>query len=334
MTRTVASVPYHMRQNKHVERQLFDDLLDYVNRWRPLKDYLYVGFGGIHFEDFKLLHSQFAMRKMLSLESEEWVLPRQKKNIPYGCVDHEHCTSGEFIRTVGKYRDKYKIENILCWLDHASPTLLASQLNDVKALVISLVPNDILKVTLVAAPNSLATVAKAGEDIFEKRLEILRQRLLGTQFLPGDVTSDHMRDDTYPEVLVGAFRRVIAEGLKENSSLIFQPLGSYVYTDTSQMLTLTGIMLESSQLDNFMERTGLRSFDLAGLDWKLQRIDVPDLSLREKLLLDRTIFDKTASEIEAAIEFRLDEDPDNSIKMIENYVKFYRYYPSYHRILV
>jgi hypothetical protein len=334
MSRTVASVPYHMRQNKHVERQLFADLLDYVDRWKSLKDYLYVGFGGIYFEDFKMLHSQFAMGKMLSLESEQWVLPRQKKNIPYGCVDHEHCSSGEFIRTVGRYREKYAIENLLCWLDHASPTLLASQLNDVKALVVSLVPNDILKVTLVAAPNSLATTAKAGEDLFEKRLGILRERLLGTQFLPGDVTVEHMRDDTYPEVLVGAFRRVIAEAMKENSSLIFQPLGTYVYTDTTQMLTITGITLERNQHSGFMERTGLPSFELAGLDWNLQRIDVPDLSLREKLLLDKAIFNKTASEVAAAIEFSLDEDPDNSIKMIESYIKFYRYYPNFHRVVV
>lgn len=317
-----------------MERHLLADLLDYVDRWRPLKDYLYVGFGGIYFEDFKLLHSQFAMPKMLSIESEEWVLPRQKKNIPYGCVDHEHCASGEFIRTVGQYRDKYQVENILCWLDHASPTRLASQLNDAKALVISLIPNDVLKVTLVASANSLATTAKSGPELFEKRLAILRERLLGTQFLPGDVTADQMRDEAYPGVLIGSFRRVVAEAMKENPALIFQPLGSYVYTDTTQILTITGMVLEASQLDSFMERTGLKSFDLAGLDWKLQRINVPDLSLREKLLLDRTIFNKTASEIEAAIEFRLDEDPDNSIQMIENYVKFYRYYPNYHRILV
>jgi hypothetical protein len=143
-----------------------------------------------------------------------------------------------------------------------------------------------------------------------------------------------MKEDNYPDVLSGAFQRVVAEAMKESPSLIFQPIGSYVYKDTSQMMTLTGIVLEAEQLDNFIEQTGLRTFDLAGLDWKLQRIEVPDLSLREKLLLDRTIFNKSAPEIEAAMEFRLDEDPEDSIRMIESYMKFYRYYPNFHRIMI
>ncbi len=327
------SVPYNLRQNKHVERRLFVDLLDCIDRWRPLKNYLYVGFGGIYFEDFKLLHSHFAMHKMLSIESEKWVLPRQRKNIPYGCIDHEHCDSGEFIRTVGNYRDKYKVDNLICWLDFASPTQVAAHLNDVKALLPSFVANDILKVTLVADPYTLATTAKPGEDIHEKRLEILVQRL-GTQFLPEGLTPDQVREDKYPGVLLGSFQRVVAEAMKESSSLTFQPIGSYVYKDTTQMLTITGIVLETTQLEKFIEQTGLRGFDLAGLDWRLQQINVPDLSLREKLLLDRIIFKKTATEIETAMEFTLDEDAEDSIKMIESYVKFYRYYPNFHRVVV
>src|SRR2546421_1508123 len=330
----MTAVAYHLRQNKHVERQLFVDLLDHIDRWRPLRSYLYVGFGGVYFEDFKLLHSQFAMHKMLSIENQEWIFPRQKHNIPYGCIDHEHCDSVEFIRTVDKYRDKYKTQNLLCWLDYESSIQLAAQLNDVKALLPGLVANDILKVTVPATPSALATTPKAGENLLEKRLEILRQRLLGTQFLADGLIADQMTEDNYPDVLSGAFQRVVAEAIKESPSLIFQPIGSYVYKDTSQMMTLTGIVLEAGQLNNFIERTELQTFDLAGLDWKLQRIEVPDLSLREKLLLDRTIFNKTASEIEAAMEFRLDEDAEDSIRMIESYMKFYRYYPNFHRVVV
>ena len=48
------------------------DLLDRVDLWRRIAGYLYVGFGGIYFEDFKLLHSHFGMRKMLSIENQNW----------------------------------------------------------------------------------------------------------------------------------------------------------------------------------------------------------------------------------------------------------------------
>lgn len=326
-------LPYHLRQNKHVERRLFIDLLEHVDRWRPLKSYLYVGFGGIHFEDFKLLHSHFAMTKMLSIENQEWVVPRQLHNKPYGCIDLELCESAEFIRTLDKFRDQYQAPNLLCWLDYANPSELAAQLNDIKAILPSLLANDILKVTLNASPKALATMAKKGEDIHEKRLEVLRG-ILGTQFLAEGVTSEQMKDDQFPDVLSAAFQRVVAEAMKESPSLVFQPIGTYVYKDSSQMITFTGILLDANDLDNFIRTSGLGSFELAGLAWQLERVDVPDLSLREKLTLDQTIFKKTPAEIEDSIKFKLEEDPEESLRQIESYVKFYRYYPSFHRVVV
>ncbi|WP_407928292.1 O-methyltransferase, partial [Collimonas silvisoli] len=54
-----AYVPYHLRQNKAVDRQLFVDLLTKLNRYKAIGDYSYVSFGGPYLEDFKLVHSHF-----------------------------------------------------------------------------------------------------------------------------------------------------------------------------------------------------------------------------------------------------------------------------------
>lgn len=329
-----ASVPYHLRQNKYVERRVFVDLLGYLDRWRPLEEYLYVGFGAIYFEDFKLLHYQFAMNKMLSIEREQWVLPRQKVNVPFGCIDHKLCDSGEFIRNLDKYRSKYRVKNILAWLDYAGGLEIANQLNDVKALVPDLMANDILKVTFEAEPERLVPQSvPADEEVFSARLEKLRG-LLGTQFLPEGLKPEQMTETGYPKILCEAFRRVVAAAIKESPELVFQPIGCYAYKDSVQMVTLTGIVLRRADTARFLTRTKLGSFDLAGLSWELHRVEVPDLSLREKFILDREIFNKTAKGVEKKIGFAFAKDRPESLSMIQSYMKFYRYYPTYYPLVV
>lgn len=336
-----AAVAYHLRPNKHVERHLFVDLLDHVDRWNPISSYLYVGFGGVYFEDFKLLHAHFGVDKMLSIENQRWVFERQKFNVPYGCIHPKNLDSSDFIRDVERFRIRYKVANILCWLDYATSAELAGQLNEIKSVLPNLAANDVLKVTLPANPSVLG-VKREGmpdADLFDKRLEILRNRLLGTQFLPDGLTANRMTERHYPEVLCETFRRAAAEAMRESPNLVFQPLGSYVYKDTTQIVTFTGIVLEADKVDEFLEKTSLKKFDLGGPAWELIKIEVPELSLREKLKLDQVIFKQTSTPkkhrpVEVQIKMGLKFAPEvvDSRRMIENYIRFYRYYPSFHRV--
>ena len=335
---TGASVAYHLRPNKHVERHLFVDLLDHVDRWKPLSKYLYVGFGGIYFEDFKLLHGHFNMGKMLSIENQKWVYERQKFNIPFGCIQPKNWDSADFVRDLDKLRAKYKVENIVCWLDYATSVELANQLNEIRGLVPKLLPGDILKVTLPANPTALAAKRQdeTEVDLQNRRLETLQTRLLGTQFLPEGVSPDQMTERNYPDVLTAAFRRTVSEAMQENVGNVFQPLGCYVYKDASQIITFTAIILQADQVQNFLVETEIADFELGGPSWEVLRIEVPDLSLREKLKLDQVIFSKTGKHKPMAVqtEMGLKFAPDvvDSRRMIGNYIKFYRYYPHYYRV--
>lgn len=335
---TGASVAYHLRPNKHVERHLFVDLLDCVNRWRALSKYLYVGFGGVYFEDFKLLHGHFNMAKMLSIENQKWVYERQKFNIPYGCIQPRHWDSADFVRDLDKLRARYKVENIVCWLDYATSVELANQLNEIRGLVPKLLPGDVLKVTLPANPTVLG--AKRADDteadLQNRRLEALQNRLLGTQFLPEGVSLEQMTERRYPDVLAAAFRRTVSEAMQESIGNVFQPLGSYVYKDVTQIITFTAIILRADQVEDFLAKTEIADFELGGSSWQLSRIEVPDLSLREKLRLDQVIFTKNGKQRPMAVqtEMGLKFAPDvvDSRRMIDNYIKFYRYYPHYYRV--
>jgi len=170
-------------------------------------------------------------------------------------------------------------------------------------------------------------------ELFDKRYEQIRSRL-GTQFMPDGIEPQQMTEEGYPPILCEAFKRVVGAGIRESPDLLFQPVGSYVYKDSLQMITIMGIVLRRADVEQFLVSTDLRNFDLAGLDWDVKRIEVPDLSLREKLRLDRTLFADTALEVQNVFGIPLAEDSDESMKMIESYMKFYRYYPNFHPVVI
>ena len=82
-----AMVPYHIRPNKYVERQLFIELLSHVDKVVPIVDYLYVSMGGRLLEDFKLLHGRLNLLKMMSIECDEVTYQGQLFNCPMGHID-------------------------------------------------------------------------------------------------------------------------------------------------------------------------------------------------------------------------------------------------------
>ncbi len=324
-----AVVPYHQRQNKHVERHLFLDLLRYLDRWQPMESYLYVGFGGIYFEDFKLLHWHFGIDQMLSIEQEEWLLARQGVNVPYGCISRRHLSSGELVQKLEEVRAEYSDANhLLMWLDYSKASELAEQLNEVRALVPKLEAADVLKVTLSANPRWLNS--GTGSQL-ENRLENLKTKV-GAAYLADGLTVGDVTNDGLPEVLLGALKRKISEGMMESPRLYFQPVGCYLYRDSVTMVTATGIVLHQADEKKFMAQTNLDDFEFSSLNWQLHRIDVPDLSLQEKLMLDKLLFAKTSEEISQTLTFQLSENPDESLELISNYKRLYRYYPVYHRL--
>jgi hypothetical protein len=336
------NVPYHLRQNKFVERQLFLDLLAHASHWEPIKDYLYVGFGGFFFEDFKLVHDRFGINKMLSIEKMDWAIPRQHFNLPYGCIQPNCTDSAQFIDKLSQYRQRYpENTNLLCWLDYATWLDIADQLNEVKALLLQLVANDIIKVTLVAHPSRLdAKFSGLTGSLHEKRYEVLKN-ILGSQFLGDGFDPDQLGERRFPEVISTAFQMAIAGAMKESGGLIFQPLGSYVYKDGTQMITFTGIILDQKRRTEFLEKSGLQEFSLASLKWERHLIAVPSLSIKEKLTLDRLMHGKDAVKIAEELKVKVDdderivlfdEDADVSAERIGNYLQYYRYYPNFLRV--
>jgi hypothetical protein len=206
---TAGSIPYHLRQNKAIERNLFVDLLGRIGRYRNISEYMYVGFGGPFLEDFKLLHAQLRMTKMMSLEADKNVYARQKFNQPLSCVELSNFDSASFLNS-----HEFE-EPSMVWFDYAEPSQIGTQVAEIQRLVSKLNPGDIFKVTLNASPATLGSTP-LNSELHEFRLQTVRSRL--GDYCPSSAEPGDLWTAEYPWLLMRAVESAAKRGIAKVAS--------------------------------------------------------------------------------------------------------------------
>lgn len=333
-----ALVPYHQRQNKAVDRQLFIDLLTRINRYKPISDFHYYSFGGPFLEDFKLIHSHFGNENLFSIENDDTAFARQQFNLPLSCITCMKKDSAVFVEEFAAQK------NSIIWLDFADATKTREQLQQVQTLLPKLFVGDIVKITLNANPEVLRGSSEKNsegkrETVEERnklRLKKLTERL--GDYLPQGITEDQMTAEEYPTVLCAALEFAANKGMESRmaESLNFQPLASFAYSDSHhQMLTVTGIILPKSDRKAFFEKTQLKRWKTSTTTWGgYKLIMVPALTAKEKIFIDRQLPKKSGKEIQKSLKFLFDKNAAKSLQIIENYRMYYRYYPNFHKVVL
>lgn len=317
------SIPYHLRQNKAIERNLFVDLLNRVGRYKNISEYTYIGFGGPFLEDFKHLHSALRIANMVSLEIEENVFFRQTFNQPISCVSLRHESSDQFI-----LNHEFNEPSIV-WFDYATPDI-GEQLIETQRLVEKLDSGDVFKITVNANPQTLGT--KASVPIHEHRAKVAAMRM--GEYGPAKIEEDDVKKTNYPKLLLSAIFSAARQGIKGNPGHLVQPLASYVYSDGQQMLTFTAIVLATNEIDKFLESTRLKHWKFSNLEGiNPLMISVPAFSVKERLHVESLLPKKNAESIIKDLGYTIGEK-DEANNLMSNFVEFYRLYPWYSRIVV
>lgn len=146
-------VPYQLRPNKFVERQLFLDILDFARVWNGPSHYVYASMGGKFLEDFKLINNRFAIDRMISIEGDRLTWERQQFNKPLGFVECRHQMSNEFVDEFTTLVSANVGCRFIVWLDFASAGERGLQLAEYEDLVSKLSVGDVVKITLNANPE-------------------------------------------------------------------------------------------------------------------------------------------------------------------------------------
>lgn len=330
---TGSSIPYHLRQNKAVERILFEEQLKLLEPWlerengKSIEEYRYISFGGPFLEDFKSIHRSLNINDMTSIENDENTLKRQEFNKPISCITllDEPMDSTDFID-----RDQFQKETIL-WLDYVN-TEYVSQLNDIKNAVEKMGEFDILKVTFNANVSNIRTTE--GSNLQQQRYQYFHD-LIPNDYLPTDLDPDDFTYKNFHKVLVKTIKNAFDSGNYNKQNMEAKILSSFLYKDGQPMLTISCIMLSTARLHNFESTAKLKDWEFYyNDDNSVFDISLPSLSARERIEIERLLPEGDLNTIKQHLGYKITSKNTENDLLLKNFINYHARFPWFGKIAI
>ena len=107
-------INYQVRPAKSIERKMLCDLIREMQLIRADGEMRYIGLGAKYFTDFLLLHNEFGVTDMISIEAEKERQIRYDFNKPLKCIQMWYGTTNEILPQIEGFDEKMN----LIWLDY------------------------------------------------------------------------------------------------------------------------------------------------------------------------------------------------------------------------
>ena len=323
-----SSLPYHLRPNKAVDRELFLSLLSRLSGSLRIENHRYIGLGGPFLEDFRLIHSRLGLSDLICVEAEDAVHRRQKFNKPAPCVT---CEPG----TLENFLDAHDFDKpVIVWFDYTSPKTLTDQIERFAASALSVPLDSVLRITMNADPKSLSVpqpieiqtppdgvknVDDPRPTLYEWRLSRFRERM--GDFFPNDTTPVNMERSQYGRCILNALYLAVSKQMLSNSGRKCLWALATHYADGQPMVTATLVVVSAqSQLEEIATTWTFFSTPNNPLV-----IDLPVLSARERLTLEALGMPGPGMDYPLSGS-NLADDP------MESFKRFYRVFPHFSRV--
>ena len=266
--------PYHLRVNKAIDRFLLVEILDILKRHWDLSDYTYYGFGGPFLEDCRLIHNRCPEIKIVSIETNQQTFKRQQfhrfsKNLDLRDENFESFLA-HFSSNGGE----------IFWLDYTD--LKFGHFDEFMSILGKVSENSVVKITVRAESDN-----NDWEDFQKKFGQILP---------PSARQTDIKRPFPFVKLLQEMFKLASQQALPASGESVFQLLDSSYYSDQTHMVSITGIVCNKNEVSKI--RQWFNNWKFKNLDWTAPRkIDVPILSIKERLHLEKYLPTETDSSI-------------------------------------
>lgn len=320
------SIPYHLRLNKAVEREIFLGLLTALAPCLNLQEYRYIGMGGPFLEDYRALHARLGIRDMICVEMDENTHLRQKFNAPVGGIKFE-------LSKIEHYLEAAALDEkpSITWLDYTEADGLREQVETFLNLVPSVASRSIVKLTLNANATSLdVSKGLSGDELFDARMLKLRESLGG--LLAADAQAGELTYRGYGLLLIRSLAFALEKEL-DGTGVRFIGVGSYRYSDGQPMVTVTGVSVDESDVGAFMSETQLARWPFFRQNWAdVETIDLPVLSAKERLELQRAM--NTGEDPELDFELPVGRILRKPKAMLDAFANYYRMTPSFAKVEV
>ena len=363
----MSNLPYHLRPNKAADRLAMVEAIRNLPKLKNgyLDEYTYFGLGGPFLEDMRLMYEFFPEIKLFSFENQPWIHDRQKFHLPCG-NQHLIINNLSISDFISEYKSEGK--KGIFWLDYTGleygnfadfMTLLGkAALGSMIKVTLRATPSDYHEDYEEIQDEIVKIFQKRFEDIIPINLKddfwksqdftTMVQNLIQEALIKRENESYREFHSEFVTVLPSSFdqipksHREFAELIQvmlkiasqkvftPDSRFSFYPISSFYYTDTnsSWMYTLTGIVWLRNDFETV--KRAYQKWNFANLTWsEPQLIDIPDLSSKERLLLQSHLPDDAihGKILRQKLGYLIDKDPKNTERMLKRYADFHRYSP-------
>lgn len=316
--------PFHLRQNKSVDRELFLGLLSKLGSCLDIDCYRYLGMGGAFLEDFRLVHARLGLKDLVCVESREAVYKRQLFNCPVSCITLEH-------NTIEQYINITEFDNpVILWLDYTNSKGLKGKINIFCQYSKELPIGSVLRITLNANSNFFDKASDEKDfeglnpkDIMEERhaRRLRRFELELGDIVPIDLGRSDMNRKHYGVSLLRALKNAVNGKLNNTDRRAVWALSTH-YADVEEMVTATIVICRN---DNALVEDTINSWEhLSGPEDPLV-LDMPVLSTLERLTMESSEDPKKKMGYELP-KSNMGKDPFVSFR------KYYRFFPHFSRV--
>jgi len=326
---------YHLRQNKAIDRLLFLELIQLLKSSASIDFnlYEYFGFGGPYLDDVRMLHEAFPALNCNSIEKNLHTHHRQKFHRNSKNTTLHRSDIKSFIRS------EFDVDTqSIFWLDYTNFT--PDCLDEFSEVLQKAGEYSVVKITVRSEPDVLA-LSKAKKFLNAKLIAELTESCIQDfyyqfgAYLGGPPDKSEFNPANFPSLVQSIICLAAKKTLPYLSGQTYQVLNSSKYADGVLMLSVTGIKCPTSNTSEI--KAIYKKWPFSDFDWSdPDHIDVPDLSVKERLSLEKHLPCKagTGKQLQKSLGYNIDNSLSASHRKLIQYEKFYSYFPMFAKMSV
>lgn len=306
-------INYQVRPAKSIERKMLCDLIREIQLIRVDSNMRYIGLGAKYFTDFLLLHNEFGITDMISIEAEEERQIRYEFNKPLKCIKMWYGTTNEVLPQISDFDQKMN----LIWLDY-DDAFNDTMLIDVETICRNL---NVGSMFFISCNYSFRG------QVQTEKMESFEQSV--GEFFDFEIPKSSYTTKKIPLVIRELLNKQILRilGMRNrmaDKQIEYMQLLFLKYQDGAPMLTIGGIFVDQELKNKIKESNLIDKYKFISFDENIFSIDIPKLTNKEIQLILRNL--PITEE-----EYGENKEKFYGIEYNEicKFEKIYRYYPYY-----